>query len=200
MKILITAFDPFGGESTNPSWKAIKNLNIENLYIVELPTSFEKAPKLLIDKIEEIKPDIVFSIGQAGGRSKISIELVGINLMDAKLADNDGYKPNQIKIREDGDDAYFSTLDTFDIVENLKSHNIPAFVSLSAGAYVCNSVLYTALHYSKVNNLNYKAAFMHVPYISEQVIDKPSNAPYMDLKDIERAVKIIIEYLKKDER
>ncbi|NLW51885.1 MAG: pyroglutamyl-peptidase I [Tissierellia bacterium] len=195
MKILITAFDPFGGEKTNPSWEAIKDLNIKDVHKLMLPTSFEKAKTLLIDKIDELKPDVVLSIGQAGGRSKISIEQVGINLMDAKIPDNDGYMPKQIRIVEDGADAYFSTLDTYEMSDYLNSKDIPAYVSLSAGAYVCNSVLYSALEYAKKNNLNYQAAFVHVPYISEQVLDKPSNTPFMELELIKKGIRALIEYL-----
>lgn len=195
MKILITAFDPFGGEKTNPSWEAIKDLNIKDVHKLMLPTSFEKAKTLLIDKIDELKPDVVLSIGQAGGRSKISIEQVVINLMDAKIPDNDGYMPKQIRIVEDGADAYFSTLDTYEMSDYLNSKDIPAYVSLSAGAYVCNSVLYSALEYAKKNNLNYQAEFVHVPYISEQVLDKPSNTPFMELELIKKGIRALIEYL-----
>ena len=149
MKILITGFNPFGGESTNPAFEAVKLLpdTIKEAQIIklEIPTEFKRAGKVLQDGIETNKPDVVVCIGQAGGRSAITPEKVAINLMDGRIPDNAGYQPVDTPVREDGPTAYFASLPVKAMVETIREAGIPAFLSYSAGTYVCNFLMYELL-------------------------------------------------------
>ena len=195
MKILITGFDAFGGEKINPASLILDKLGdeidgnkVEKLII---PTAFFKVADIIERKIVDLRPDIVISLGQAGGRSDITVERVAINIADASIADNDGKKPIDEKIRWDGENAYFSTLPIKSLVENLRKNNIPASVSNSAGTFVCNFVMYNDLYFaSKYKNIS--AGFIHVPYLPAQVIDKKGMAS-MSLDEMVRAVEIIIK-------
>ncbi|NJE11935.1 pyroglutamyl-peptidase I [Thermococcus sp. LS2] len=194
MKVLVTGFEPFGGENVNPSWEAVKMLPdvIGNAEIVkyQLPVSFKKVRELLPEIISKEKPEVIILTGQAGGRVNITVERVAINVMDSTKEDNDGYKPEDEPIFEDAPAAYFSTLPIKRIVKALRENKIPAMVSNTAGTYVCNTAMFTALHYVAINKLNAKAGFIHVPYIPEQVLEK--NAPSMPLEMIKRAIEIAI--------
>lgn len=195
MKILITGFDPFEGEPTNPSIEAVKRIdeNIENAEVIklEIPTVFHKSAQVLEEKIKEVRPDVVLSIGQAGGRSDISLERVAINEDDARIADNEGNKPIDEIIRKDGKNAYFSTLPIKKIVEEIKKENIPASVSNTAGTFVCNHIMYQGLYFcEKFENM--RAGFIHVPYLPSQVLDK-KNTPSMSLDNIVRALNIAVK-------
>ena len=147
MKILLTGFDPFGGEKINPAWEAVKKvrdeINGSEIVKLQIPTVFGKGPKKIEEKIEEINPDVVLSIGQAGNRSCVSVEYVGVNVRVARIPDNEGNEPMYEKIHEDGEDGYISNLPVPKIVENIKKAGLPAYVSFTAGAYVCNDVLYS---------------------------------------------------------
>lgn len=200
MKILITGFDPFAGESVNPSYEIVKCLgDIDGVELIKLefPTVFEKAANIIFEKIEEIKPDAVISIGQAGGRTAITPELVGINLRNAGIEDNEGNKPKFEKISEYGDDGLFSTLNVREIVENIKAAGIPAELSYSAGTFVCNDVLYSVLSYVKENNLDIIAGFIHVPFIPGQVVNK-KNMPSMSLDNMKTGIEIAIKTISKE--
>ena len=146
MKILVTGFDPFGGEPTNPAIESVKRIddNIEGAEIIklEIPTVFHKAADVVEAKIKEVKPDVVLSIGQAGGRYGIAVERVAINQDDARIEDNEGNQPIDVAIREDGAPAYFSTLPIKAMVEEIKKENLPANVSNTAGTFVCNHIMY----------------------------------------------------------
>ncbi len=198
-KLLITGFDPFGGESINPSWEAVKLIpdiiGDYEVHKMEIPTVFNKAFEIISKKAEEIKPDVIIAVGQAGGRKGITPERVGINLMDASIPDNEGNKINDKAIIEKGENAYFTTLDVKKMVEAIKEIGLPASVSLSAGAFVCNNVLYLLL--DKYKNTNVKAGFIHVPFIPSQLENKKNKEilPSMELVDIakglEAAIKVI---------
>lgn len=194
MKLLITGFDPFGGEKINPAWESVKNIGeIEDVDIIKLqvPTVFKKSSQKLFDKINEIKPDVVICVGQAGGRFDMTVERVAINIEDGRIPDNDGYQPIDTVIFEDGKNAYFSTLPIKAIVENIKNSEIPASVSNTAGTYVCNHLMYSLLYYIDKNSLNIRGGFIHVPYIPMQVLDK-KNTPYMSLEMITKALECAI--------
>lgn len=199
MKVLITGFDPFGGEPINPAWEAVKRLpdNIDGVGIVKLqiPTVFKKSAKKLFENIDTVKPDVVICVGQAGGRYEFCVERVAINLDDGRIPDNEGYQPVDVKVFEDGENAYFSNLPIKAMVEEVKKAGIPAAVSNTAGTYVCNHIMYSLLYYINKNNLNIKGGFIHVPYITEQVLDK-KNTPYMDLNTITRALEASIKAVK----
>lgn len=196
MKILVTGFDPFGNESINPSYEAVKLLPdvIMDAQIIkmEIPTVMNKSIEKVIEKIEEIHPDVVINVGQAGGRFVLTPEKVAINLNDYRICDNEGNQPLDEKIYEDGENAYFTTLPVKAMVSNMKKANIPAAVSYSAGTFVCNHIMYGVLYHINKNALPIKAGFIHIPFMSEQVIDKP-NQPAMNLKDMALGLEKAIE-------
>ena len=196
-KVLITGFEPFGGELINPSYEAIKNINRSHLncelFILEVPTEFYTSSKLLIESIHNIEPDVVILVGQAGGRKEISIERIAINIDDSNIPDNRGIKPIDNQISIFGESAYFSTLPIKKILDSLKKEFIPAGISNSAGTYVCNHLMYSVLHELKDRNLDHvQAGFIHVPYIPEQIYNK-QNLFSLDLDIITKALEIIIQ-------
>ncbi|WP_308575007.1 pyroglutamyl-peptidase I [uncultured Fusobacterium sp.] len=203
MKVLITGFDPFGGEKINPAWEAVKALpdNIDGIEVVKLqiPTVFKKSAKKLFENIDSVKPDVVICVGQAGGRYEFSVERVAINVDDGRIPDNDGYQPVDSPVFEDGENAYFSTLPIKAIVEEVKKVGIPSAVSNTAGTYVCNHIMYSLLYYLNKNNLNIKGGFIHVPFIPEQVVEK-KNTPYMELTRITKALEISIKAIRDYEK
>ena len=195
MKILITGFDAFGGEKINPASLILDKIGDEvdghKIEKLLLPTKFVGSADILEKKIAQTRPDIIISLGQAGGRSEITVERVAINIADASIADNDGKMPIDEKIRWDGENAYFSTLPIKAIVENLRKEEIPASVSNSAGTYVCNFIMYNDLYFAdKYKNIS--AGFIHVPYLPAQVLDK-RNMASMSLENMVKAVEIIIK-------
>lgn len=175
-KLLITGFDPFGGESINPAWEAVRLLPdvIRDFELVklEIPTVFGAAAQVVIDKAEEIHPDAIISVGQAGGRAAVTPEMVGINLRYASIPDNMGALPCDIPIAEGGPAAYFSTLPVRAMAKAICDAGLPGAVSYSAGSFVCNDVLYSLLHH--FDETAVRAGFIHVPFLPEQTKDKPS--------------------------
>lgn len=205
MKILITGFDPFGGEKTNPAIESVKRIdeNIEGAEIhkLEIPTVFHKAADKIEEKIKEIQPDVILSVGQAGGRYDLTVERVAINQDDARIPDNEENQPIDVKIREDGKNAYFATIPIKAMVEEIKKENIPASVSNTAGTFVCNHVMYQDLYLAEKYG-NIKAGFIHVPFLPEQVLDKKDTVS-MSLDDIVKglnaAVRAIVKYADKED-
>lgn len=169
-KLLITGFDPFGGESINPAWEAVKLLPDQigefQLHKLEIPTVFGRAAQLAIDAAAEIQPDIVLCIGQAGGRAAVTPERIGVNIRDAKIPDNAGKVPHGERIIPDGPAAYFTTVDVMTMAEAAAKQGLPAVVSNSAGAFVCNDVLYSLLHH--FDGTATRVGFIHVPWLPEQ--------------------------------
>ena len=196
MRVLITGFDKFGGESINPSSLCVNSLPdvIDNIEIkkVTLPTVFKDSSRILEENIKSFSPNIVICIGQAGGRSKITPERIAINIDDARIPDNIGNSPIDEAIRKDGENAYFSTLPIKAIVDELNKNNIPSAISNTAGTFVCNHIMYEALYITSKNYPNIKAGFIHIPYIEEQIKDKP-NMPYMKKEYIITALELIIK-------
>ncbi|MBS5319458.1 MAG: pyroglutamyl-peptidase I [Gemella haemolysans] len=208
MRVLITGFDKFGGESINPSNLCVNSLPdvIDNIEIkkITLPTVFKDSSRVLEENIDLFSPNIVICIGQAGGRSKITPERIAINIDDARIPDNIGNSPIDETIRKDGENAYFSTLPIKAIVDELNKNNIPSTISNTAGTFVCNHIMYESLYLTSTKYPNIKAGFIHIPYIEEQVLDKP-NMPYMKKEDIIVALELIIKtavtyYDKKDRK
>lgn len=205
MKILITGFDPFGGEKTNPAIESVKRIdeNIEGAEIhkLEIPTVFHKAADKIEEKIKEIKPDVILSVGQAGGRYDLTVERVAINQDDARIPDNEENQPIDVKIREDGKNAYFARIPIKAMVEEIKKENIPASVSNTAGTFVCNHVMYQDLYLAEKYG-NIKAGFIHVPFLPEQVLDKKDTASMsLDniVKGLNAAVRAIVKYADKED-
>ena len=150
MKILVTGFDPFGGETVNPAYEAVKLLpdTIAGAQIIKLqvPTRFALSGTVLEAAVNEHRPDAVICVGQAGGRSAITPERVAINLADASTPDNAGDQPVDEPIRKDGAPAYFTSLPVKAMVQKMRAAGIPAALSYTAGSFVCNSLMYTLLY------------------------------------------------------
>ena len=202
MKLLLTAFDPFGGDAINPALEAVKLLadKIGRFDIVklEVPTVFRKSIDTVAKAIEEEKPDVVLCIGQAGGRFEITPERVAINVDDARIKDNEGNQPIDIKIFEDGENAYFTTLPIKAMVEAIREANLPAAVSNTAGTFVCNHLMYGVLYTLAKKYPHIKGGFTHVPFIPAQVARRTPVAPYMALEDIKRGLEAAIAAIDKN--
>ena len=196
MKILITGFDPFGGENINPALEAVKKLPntiLDSEVIkIEIPTVFEKSLQKIEENIIKHNPDVVISVGQAGGRFGVTPERVAINIDDARIKDNEGNQPIDIKIFEDGENAYFSNLPIKAMVKEMTDNGIPASVSNTAGTFVCNHVMYGILYLIDKKYPNMKGGFIHVPYIPSQVVTKPNN-PSMSIDDIAKGLELCIK-------
>ena len=201
MKLLLTAFDPFGGEKINPALEAVKRVQdkIGDLEIVklEVPTVFYKSIDTVTNAIEKERPDVVLCIGQAGGRFDLTPERVAININDARIPDNEGNQPLNGPIFEDGENAYFSSLPIKAMVAEIRKADIPASVSNSAGTFVCNHLMYGVLYTIAKKYPSMRGGFMHVPFITSQVVNRPTNAPSLSLdtivKGIEAACKALAE-------
>ena len=196
MKLLVTGFDPFGEEKVNPALEAVKKLDerIAGCEIVklQLPTVFGKSIKTLERALKKERPEITICVGQAGGRDRISVERVAINIDDARIPDNEGNQPIDKPIFVDGDTAYFSRLPIKAIVRNMNENNIPAEISNTAGTYVCNHIMYGLLYNINKKYPNMKGGFVHIPFLPEQVIDKKM-MPSMSLDNIIKGITIAIE-------
>ena len=200
MRILITGFTPFNNESINPSWEIAQSVHAPDgveLVRLQIPTEFSKGAQKVIEKIEEVHPNAVLSLGQFGGSACFNVEYVGINCRAARIPDNSGYKPWYEPVEQDGDMAYKATLPVVNIVEALNRAKLPASVSFSAGAYVCNDVLYSVCHYCQTMELPIKSGFIHVPYLPEQILDKPSTSS-MSLVDMLRGIEVAMQVIADD--
>lgn len=197
MKVLVTGFEPFGGETTNPSYEAAAGLPEEigghRIVVERLPVSYEKSVQALDGLLERERPDIVICLGQAGGRSAITPEYVAINLQNASIADNDGIVKKEEPVREDGDAAYFATIPVCKIAEALCKMGIPSCVSYSAGAYVCNSVMYHVLYRAQKKYPGLRGGFIHVPFSAQQSASKGGSAASMPLEMITRGILCAVE-------
>ena len=189
-KILITGFEPFGEEQINPSWDAVcllpSKIGEYTLTKLLVPVVFGAAFETVINEAKKINPDVILCVGQAGGRSDITAELVAINLRHATISDNSGICPKDEPIDKEGKTAYFSTLPVRKIAKSIEDAGIPAKVSYTAGAYVCNDLLYTLL--AKYENTDTKIGFIHVPYSTAQ-----KKEPSMDIEKIVTGLTIAIE-------
>jgi pyroglutamyl-peptidase len=168
-KLLITGFQPFGGDAVNPSWEAVKALpDTVGAYRLEkllLPVEFGNAAELAIEAALVNRVDAILCVGLAASRTAVTPEAIGINVRDARIADNAGVQPQGEPIAPDGPAAYFSTLPVRKMTEAISAQGIPATLSYSAGTYVCNDLLYSMLH--RFNGTKTRAAFIHVPMLSE---------------------------------
>ena len=192
MKILLTGFEPFGGNATNVSSEVASTFSphsIEGSEIVvaQLPVSFKRVGKILSQLIELHRPDIILMLGQAGNREKISIERIAVNLMDSKMGDNDGYCPNEQSVVTGAENALFSNMPLKKIVENWRNTGIDAVISNSAGLYVCNCAFYNAIHLAHQKELDCKIGFIHLPKINDR-----DNKPII-LKQMHKAIKIALK-------
>ncbi len=196
MKVLITGFDPFGGETINPAWEAVKVIKDEiagaQVIKMQIPTVVNKSIEKIHEKMAEINPDIVISVGQAGGRFGVTPERVAINITDARIPDNEGNQPIDIPIFEDGDTAYFSNLPVKAMVQAIKDAGYPSVLSNTAGTYICNHVMYGILYYIQKEFPGARGGFIHVPYAASQVVNKPGT-PSMAIADITASLEAAIQ-------
>lgn len=200
-KVLITGFDPFGGEKINPAYEAVKKLpdTIAGAEVVklEIPTVFGDSIERVVKEMEAIKPDIVICVGQAGGRFEVTPERVAINCDDARIPDNIGRQPLNQPVFPDGESAYFSNLPVKAMVEEIKTAGVPSSLSNTAGTFVCNHIMYGVLYHIAKNPefKNIKGGFIHVPFMTEQAVGR-GNVPSLALdtiaKGLEAAVKAAV--------
>lgn len=193
--VLVTGFEPFGGETVNPSWEVVKQLDgaiIDDCRVVarQLPCVFGESLTVLNAAIDELHPTLVLAIGQAGGRVDVTVERVAINVDDARIADNRGQQPVDVAIVPDGPAAWFSTLPIKAMVAAMREAGIPASVSQTAGTFVCNHVMYGVLH-KLADRPQVKGGFIHIPYLPEQAAAHPG-APSMAMHTLKQALEIAI--------
>lgn len=197
MKILVTGFDPFGGEKINPAYEAVKllpkRINDVTIVTAEVPTVFGESGIQLKAAIEKEQPDVVVCVGQAGGRGAVSFERVAINLVEARIPDNKGNQPLGEKIKEDGDTAYFTSLPIKAMVKHVTDFGLPAYISYTAGTFVCNEIMYQLLYMIDKEFPAIKGGFIHVPFEPSQVIGKAVDTPSMPIPTIAKTVEIALE-------
>jgi len=191
MKILVTGFDPFGGETTNPAIEAVNQLpaTIAGATIVklEIPTVFDRRATVVREAIVRERPDVVLSIGQAGGRAALTPELVAINLSDGRIPDNAGQQPVDQPIQAAGETAYFTQLPVKAMVAAIRAAGLPSTVSTTAGTYVCNHIMYQVQYLRATEFPELRAGFMHIPFLPSQVTKRP-NTPSLSLADDVRGI------------
>ncbi|MBQ4371075.1 MAG: pyroglutamyl-peptidase I [Firmicutes bacterium] len=190
-KLLLTGFDPFGGEKINPAWEAVKlvkdSIGDYEITKLQVPTVFGKAGQTVSAKADEIGADVVLSIGQAGGRAEVTPEMIGINLRYGRIPDNEGNVPLDEPIVEKGPAGIFATLPARKMAEAIKDAGLPGKLSLSAGAFVCNDLLYSMLYY--FHGTKTRVGFIHVPYLPVQA---PEGVPSLELEKIAAAIEAAI--------
>ena len=191
MTVLITGFEPFGGQSVNPSWEAVSALpervGQHDLVKLHLPVEYGEAPRRVLEKARELSPQVILCVGQAGGRDAVTPEVIGINLREASIPDNAGVSPAGVPIDPDGPDGIFSTLPVREMVSAIREKGIPAKLSYSAGAYVCNDLMYTLLNHFRGTDT--RVGFVHVPYIPAQ------GSPCLPQEQLTQALAAAIEVL-----
>ena len=189
MKILITGFQPFGGQSVNPAWEAVRKLpdvlGDKVLWKLEIPVTFGGAFDAVEAKAAEIDPDVILCVGQAGGRDAVTPERIAVNLQDASIPDNAGNQPVDLPVVADGANAYFTSLPVKAMAAAARALDIPCRLSCTAGTYVCNDVFYRLLH--RYRDTGKRVGFVHVPFLPEQ------GSPNLPLDSIVRALQAMLE-------
>jgi pyroglutamyl-peptidase len=200
MKILLTGFEPFDKSPINPSEQVVQALTAETIPGVELETAIlpvdsKRGPATLLQALETAQPEVVLCLGQASRRAVISIERVAVNLLNFGIPDNTGALIKDRHIDDAGPAAYFTTLPVREIFKTLKEEGIPAELSLSAGAYLCNQVIYTLLHHLESQGLRLPAGFIHLPDLPEQSAQRTSPTPSMSLDTMTRGIRLALEVI-----
>jgi pyroglutamyl-peptidase len=190
--VLLTGFEPFGAATTNPSGEIVKQISGENIVTAILPVTYAQSAERLLALIAEHHPDVVICLGQAEGRTQITPEKIAINLDYARLPDNAGVQRSDIKILDNGPDAYFTTLPIKEMVDAAKAAGVPASVSLSAGAFLCNHVFYVAQN--NFAGTKVRSGFVHVPLMDSQAPEFPG-LPTMPLDQMVTAIRAMLEVL-----
>lgn len=194
MKLLITGFDPFGGEAVNPAWEAVSllpnRIGEYEVHKLQIPTVFSLAAGEVLQAADAIAPDVILCVGQAGGRSAITPERIAVNIRDAKIPDNNGYQPVDEFVNNKGPAAYFATVPVTAMAQAIRDAGISGQVSNSADAFVCNDTLYNLLHF--YHNSNIRVGFIHVPYLPQQAKE---GVPSMALSEIVRGLEAAVAAL-----
>jgi len=204
MKILLTGFEPFDKSPINPSEQVVHVLAQENLSGIQLetavlPVDLELGPDTLLEAVDTTQPEAVLCLGQASRRAVISIERVAINMLDFRIPDNAGNQITDQPVVIGGSAAYFTTLPVREIYDELRANGIPVELSLSAGAYLCNQVIYTLLHYLKSRDLNVPAGFVHLPDLPEQSVLRSSPSPSMSLITMIEGIRLTLQVIARGE-
>ena len=190
-RILVTGFDPFGGQPVNPAREAVLRLpdTVGGYEIIklEIPTVFGLAAETVLQAAEELRPHAILGVGQAGGRSAVTPEVVAINLREASIPDNAGNIPVNTPVMENAPAAYFATLPVRDMVQAVKERGIPCALSYTAGTFVCNDLLYTLLHHYRDTDV--RVGFVHIPFLPEQA---GKGVPSMELDTVVEALTAMI--------
>jgi pyroglutamyl-peptidase len=197
MTLLLTGFAPFGGETSNPSWDAIERLGSgtiagHDVVVRRLPCSFEQAAEELQQALVAVRPSVLICVGQAGGRTRIGLERIAINVDDTVYADEAGYRPVDLPVIPGGPAAYFATVPLKATLGRLQKAGVPVEVSQTAGTFVCNHIFYVALHLAATQYPELKVGLMHVPYSPAQAVAH-GGAPSMSLTMMRDAVSIAAE-------
>ena len=198
MKILVTGFEPFGGSPVNSSEQVVlhlQDISIPGIALVTsiLPVDQNRSSQQLIEVFEAVQPGAILCLGEAVRRSVISVERVAVNLLDYCIPDNHGNQVIDQFIVPGGPAAYFATLPVYKIFEKIRLAGIPTELSLSAGSFLCNQVLYEILHYLEVNRLSIKAGFVHLPSLPDQAAQLDPKLPGMDLETALKGVLLALE-------
>jgi pyroglutamyl-peptidase len=194
--VLLTGFEPFGGETTNPSWTTVQavrdawNTEGVTVHARELPVAFDVVGDALLSAIRETEPDIVICVGQAGGTAQIDVERVAINVDDARIPDNTGFQPIDEPIIAGGPAAYFSSLPIKAAVAAISELGIPAVVSQTAGTYTCNHVFYLLMHTLEAEHPGVRGGFVHVPFGPDQVVG--TNRPSLPIDSMVAAITAVV--------
>ncbi len=198
MKILLTGFEPFGGEEINPSWMAVKSiadtLASDDIFPLLLPVEYYKSVDAAINAVNVFGPDVILSVGQAGGRTCVNFENVAVNIADSDTPDNAGVIIHTVN-RINGPDRLYSTLPLAEMAEAVNKRGFPVKISQNAGRFVCNHVFYGILNYISDHKLDIKAGFAHVPYIPLQTVKMPDR-PSMSLENITECLNEALSVLK----
>ena len=200
MKILLTGFEPFDSSSINPSEQILRSLGDESipgvqLETVVLPVDLRRGPAALLQAVEMAEPEAIICLGQASRRTVISVERVAVNLLDFRIPDNAGNQVEDQLIEPDGPAAYFTTLPVREIFNALKENGIPAELSLSAGTYLCNQVIFTLLHYLQNQGMEVPAGFIHLPALPEQAAQMEGSIPSMSLETMTQGIQFAIRVI-----
>ena len=193
-KILITGFEPFHGETVNPSKKLLQLFEANPEFkTLLLPVSYDKSWKKIETELKTQDYDLILMMGQAGGRAKIGLERVAINSIDSEAKDEDGVQIINSSIFPGGADAYMCHLPLREWLQSCRMKNFPIEISNTAGVYVCNSIYYKTLQFIQNRNSNQKALFIHFPYLPEQVFGKPSNTPCLTLEVMKQTLDLVLD-------
>ena len=202
MKILLTGFEPFDSSPINPSEQILRTLGNKAIPGVQLetavlPVDLARGSDTLLQALDAVQPDAVVCLGQASHRTAISVERIAVNLLDFRIPDNAGNQVQDRFICDNGPAAYFTTLPVRQIYEAIREHGIPSELSLSAGTYLCNQVIYILLHHLHSKNLNIPAGFIHLPALPEQAAQMKSSIPSMSLETMTEGIGIALQVVSK---